>query len=90
LLSIGKLVAGAKDYYLSMVAEGKEEYYSGAGEEAGTWLGQGTGDLGLAGPVSPKALASIVAGISPEWKPISGHPHDSLRSPNQPVAPWKD
>ena len=65
MLSIGKLVAGAEDYYLSMVAGGKEEYYSGAGESPGTWLGAGTDDLGLAGEVSPEALAAIVAGISP-------------------------
>jgi TrwC relaxase len=64
MLSIGKLVAGAEDYYLSMVAEGKEEYYSGAGESPGTWLGGGTDDLGLAGPVTPGDLAAIVAGIS--------------------------
>jgi hypothetical protein len=64
MLSIGKLVAGAEDYYLSMVAEGKEEYYSGSGESPGTWLGSGTNDLGLAGPVSPEALAAIVAGNS--------------------------
>jgi len=65
VLSIGKLVAGAEDYYLSMVAEGHEEYYSGAGESRGTWLESGTDDLGLAGPVSLEALAAILAGIAP-------------------------
>jgi conjugative relaxase-like TrwC/TraI family protein len=48
-----------------MVAEGHEEYYTGAGESPGTWLGAGTDDLGLAGPVRPEALAAILAGISP-------------------------
>jgi conjugative relaxase-like TrwC/TraI family protein len=65
VLSIGKLVAGAEDYYLSMVAECQEEYYTGAGESPGTWLGAGTDDLGLAGEVRPEALAAILAGISP-------------------------
>jgi conjugative relaxase-like TrwC/TraI family protein len=65
MLSIGKLVAGAEDYYLSMVAEGQEEYYTGAGESPGTWLGAGTDDLGLAGEVRPEALAAILAGMSP-------------------------
>lgn len=77
MLSIGKLVAGAEDYYLSMVAEGREEYYSGAGESPGTWLGRGTDDLGLAGPVSPEALAAIVAGISPRSGADLGLPRRS-------------
>jgi hypothetical protein len=47
-----------------MAAEDKEEYYSGAGESPGTGLGAGADDLGLAGPVSPEALAAIVAGNS--------------------------
>jgi hypothetical protein len=38
VLSIGKLVTGAEDYYLGMVAEGHEEYYTGAGEAPGTWV----------------------------------------------------
>ncbi len=77
MLSIGKLVAGAEDYYLSMVTEGKEEYYSGAGESPGTWLGAGTDDLGRAGPVGPEALAAIVAGISPRTGGDRGLPRRS-------------
>jgi hypothetical protein len=64
MLSIGKLVAGAEDYYFSMVAEGREEYYSGVGESPGTCLRAGMDDLDLAVPVSPAALAAIVAGNS--------------------------
>jgi hypothetical protein len=41
MLSIGKQVAAAEDYYLSMVSEGKGEYSSAAGESLGTWLGAG-------------------------------------------------
>jgi conjugative relaxase-like TrwC/TraI family protein len=65
VLSIGKLVGGAEDYYLSMVARGREEYYTGAGESPGTWLGSGTIRLGLAGEVSAEDLRAILAGISP-------------------------
>jgi conjugative relaxase-like TrwC/TraI family protein len=65
VLSIGKLVAGAEDYYLSMVAQGREEYYTGAGESPGTWLGSGTAGLGLAGEVSPEDIRAMLAGHSP-------------------------
>ena len=65
MLSVGKLVAGAEDYYLSMVARGREEYYTGAGESPGTWLGTGTAALGLAGEVSPEDLRALLAGLSP-------------------------
>jgi conjugative relaxase-like TrwC/TraI family protein len=65
VLSVGKLVVGAEDYYLSMVARGREEYYTGAGESPGTWLGSGTGVLGLAGEVNPDDLRSLLAGLSP-------------------------
>jgi conjugative relaxase-like TrwC/TraI family protein len=65
VLSIGKLVAGAEDYYLSMVAQGREEYYTGAGESPGIWLGSGSADLGLSGQVAPEALKAILEGIAP-------------------------
>jgi hypothetical protein len=31
VLSIGKMVAGAERYYLSTVADGREEYHTGIG-----------------------------------------------------------
>jgi hypothetical protein len=65
VLSIGKLVSGSEDYYLSMVAKGREEYYTGSGEAPGSWLGGGADDLGLAGEVTPETLKAILAGISP-------------------------
>ena len=65
MLSLGKLVVGAEDYYLSMVARGREEYYIGAGESPGRWLGSGTYALGLAGEVNPDDLRSMLAGLSP-------------------------
>ena len=49
MLTIGKLGAGQERYYLQKVAEGAEDYYSGEGEAAGYWLGEGAEDLGLQG-----------------------------------------
>ena len=39
LLSIGKLAAGAGDYYTAMVADGAEEYYTTTREAPGEWVG---------------------------------------------------
>ncbi len=65
MLSIGKMVAGAEDYYLGIVAQGKEEYYTGTGEALGNWVGSGTTALGLRGEVVPDDLRAILAGASP-------------------------
>jgi hypothetical protein len=66
MLSIGKMVAGAEDYYLGIVAQGKEEYYTGTGEAPGKWMGSGTEALGLRGEVAPDDLRAILAGVSPQ------------------------
>ena len=65
MLSIGKMVVGAESYYLGMVAQGREEYYTGAGESPGSWIGSGRHDLGLDGRVSPEDLRNLLAGIAP-------------------------
>ena len=67
MLSIGKMVIGAEEYYLSMVADGREEYYTGSGEALGTWVGSGTVELALSGEVVPDDLRSVLGGT---------HPHD--------------
>jgi conjugative relaxase-like TrwC/TraI family protein len=77
VLSIGKLVAGAEDYYLNMVAAGREEYYTGAGESPGTWQGSGTAVLGLAGEVTGDDLRAMLAGISPSSGSELGLPRRS-------------
>jgi hypothetical protein len=73
MLSIGKLVTGAEDYHLGMVAEGREEYYTGSGEAPGTWLGSATTDLGLSGQVDPETLRTLLAGMAPATARSSGH-----------------
>jgi len=65
VLSIGKLVAGAEQYYLSTVASGLEEYYTGAGEARGHWLGSAASELELSGEVGADALAAVLRGVSP-------------------------
>ena len=65
MLSIGKMVARSEDYYLRTVAAGREEYYSGAGEAPGYWLGGGSALLGLCGEVAPGDLRAVLAGVSP-------------------------
>jgi conjugative relaxase-like TrwC/TraI family protein len=65
MLSIGKLGKGQEGYYLSKVAEGKEDYYSGEGEEAGQWLGDAAAELGLSGVVEADQLVSMLTGINP-------------------------
>ena len=65
MLSIGKMVARSEDYYLRTVATGREEYYTGAGESPGYWLGEGSRLLGLDGEVGPADLRAVLAGVSP-------------------------
>src|ERR1700677_1164531 len=66
MLSIGKMVAGAEDYYLGMVAQGKEEDYTGHGEAPGKWMGSGTEALGLRGEGAPDDRRAVLAGVSPQ------------------------
>ena len=65
MLSVWKLRVGAEDYYLSQVARGLEDYYSGRGETVGTWTGTGADALGLSGEVDPADLRALMAGLSP-------------------------
>jgi len=59
------MVVGSEAYYLSMVAEGREEYYTGAGEAPGNWIGSGIDALGLSGEVGPDDLRRLLDGTSP-------------------------
>jgi conjugative relaxase-like TrwC/TraI family protein len=74
VLSIGKLVAGAEDYYLRTVAGGREEYYIGAGEAPGLWVGDGTALLGLTGTVGASQLRVLLAAFSPEGERLGSRP----------------
>jgi conjugative relaxase-like TrwC/TraI family protein len=65
VLSIGKLGTGQETYYLEKVAEGMEDYYSGEGESAGQWMGDGAAQLGLSGEVGGDQLTAMLTGRSP-------------------------
>ena len=52
MLSIGKMLTGSEEYYLGVVASGREDFYVGGGEALGVWLGQGSASLRLSGQVS--------------------------------------
>ena len=93
MLSIGKMVAGAEDYYLGIVAQGKGEYYTGAGEAPGKWMGSGTDALGLRGEVIPTTSGRSWPGprrrTVPHWRPDQGARlgcRDST-SPSRPPSP---
>ena len=65
MLNVGGLGAGRDAYYLDAVASGAEDYYTGAGEAPGTWLGAGCAALDLNGQVDADALRAVLAGCDP-------------------------
>src|SRR3977135_2890015 len=60
MLTIGKLAPGQQQYYLDTVARGAEEYYTGAKEAPGEWLGESAELLGLAGEVGEDQLHRVL------------------------------
>jgi conjugative relaxase-like TrwC/TraI family protein len=65
VLSIAKLRVGQEAYQLSGVAQSLDDYYTGAGEAPGHWLGAGAEALGLEGEVAPEDLRAVLAGLAP-------------------------
>ena len=76
MLSIGKLGKGQESYYLEAVAGGIEDYYTGAGEAPGRWLGSATRALGVEGEVDDDALGAALGGANP----ASGDPLTKQRA----------
>jgi TrwC relaxase len=75
VLSLWKLRVGSEAYYLSQVASGLDDYYSGSGEAAGEWTGSAAGSLGLVGEVAGEDLRAVLAGLAPGFgltEPASG------------------
>ena len=72
VLSIGKLAAGQEGYYLAAVAHGAEDYYLGAGEVPGYWIGTTAAELGLERRVSDEAFVALLSGVSPTDGPVLG------------------
>ena len=65
MLSIAKLRVGQEAYHLSGVAQSLDDYYTGAGESVGQWLGGGATRLDLTGDVRPDDLRAVLAGLAP-------------------------
>src|SRR5436190_6982638 len=65
VLSIAKLRVGQEAYTLAGVAQSLDEYYTGAGEASGAWLGDGAERLGLRGEVATDDMRAVLAGMAP-------------------------
>ena len=78
MLSIGKLAPGrdAASYYLDRVAEKgcPLDYYTGAGEAPGVWIGRGAERLRLEGALttdrSQALLRDLLAGVGPDGQQL--------------------
>lgn len=56
---------GHEAYQLSGVAQSLDDYYTGAGEAAGGWVGVGAERLALVGEVVADDLRAVLAGLTP-------------------------
>ncbi len=65
MLSLGKLAPGQQQYYVDTVAGGAEEYYTGAREAPGQWIGGASSRLGLEGEVDAEVLARVLGHVDP-------------------------
>jgi conjugative relaxase-like TrwC/TraI family protein len=81
VLSIGKLGQGQANYYLESVAQGIEDYYMGAGEAPGRWLGSATRELGMGGEVEDDDLHAVLNGSSPRTGDPLAAAHGGTRVP---------
>lgn len=70
MLSLGKLAPGQHAYYVDSVARGAEEYYTGAKEAPGVWVGGGSERLGLDGEVDGERLGNVLRHADPSgaWR----------------------
>lgn len=66
MLSLGKLAPGQQQYYLDTVARGVEEYYTGAKEAPGQWVGSASSRLGLTGEVDAQELGRVLEHVDPK------------------------
>ena len=81
VLSIGKLGQGQANYYLETVAQGIEDYYTGAGEAPGRWVGAAACELGAHGEVEDDDLHAVLGGAHPGTANPLATPHSGSRVP---------
>jgi conjugative relaxase-like TrwC/TraI family protein len=75
VISIGRLssATAAADYYLTRQADCGLDYYTGAGERRGTWLGRGAQALGLAGELAAHhddVFRNLLHGRAPDGRTL--------------------
>jgi conjugative relaxase-like TrwC/TraI family protein len=75
VISIGRLssATAAADYYLTRQANCSLDYYTGAGERRGTWLGRGAQALGLAGELAAHhddVFRNLLHGRAPDGRTL--------------------
>jgi hypothetical protein len=76
MLSLAKLGHGIVDYYEETVARGIEEYYTGAKEAPGQWVGDSAKRLGLDGEVDADAFRRVMHHAHPDdGRPLTGEAH---------------
>jgi conjugative relaxase-like TrwC/TraI family protein len=76
VISIGMLTAGSDPagYYLARRAGCPAEYYTGAGERAGVWLGRGAAAASLAGELDAdgeRVLRALLDGHAPDGRVLA-------------------
>jgi conjugative relaxase-like TrwC/TraI family protein len=75
VLDVAKLTPGREDYYLSRLADNREEYLSGHGESPGRWYGHGARNLGLDGEATKEGFRRLIQGRHPETGELLGREH---------------
>jgi len=75
VVSIGRLGSGpaTADYYLHRQAGCEADYYTGATERPGAWLGEGARALGLTGELDQEgaaALRALLEGRHPDGRQL--------------------
>ena len=75
VISIGRLgsAAAAADYYLTRQANCSLDYYTGAGERRGLWIGRGAAALGLAGELTAgheQVFRGLLEGRAPDGEQL--------------------
>lgn len=75
MISIGRLsnATAAADYYLTRQADCRLDYYTGAGERRGTWLGRGAQALGLNGELAAHhedVFRNLLQGRAPDGRTL--------------------
>jgi conjugative relaxase-like TrwC/TraI family protein len=75
VLDVAKLTPGREDYYLSRLADNRQEYLSGHGESPGRWYGQGARNLGLDGEATKEGFRHLIQGRDPKTGELLGREH---------------